>query len=169
MQFAPGSEVTALGHSRDDILVRLQGLLGPPAQPGKLDDYSDYHASHYQLPEAYIGTNPLIRETLNNLITNAPYNWQTSILLPWHQMDSMEIKWDEIQFNRSILPRTPYESASRMQTSIKRTHRDRVVRRGAAVMAESDFYRTKVGLNQFYNELMSIQQCVQITCNYDVI
>ena len=53
-----------------------------------------------------------------------------------------------------------------MQTSIRRTHRDRVVRRGAAIMAESDFYRTEAGVRQFSNEVRSVQQCVQLTCNY---
>lgn len=56
-----------------------------------------------------------------------------------------------------------------MQTSIRRTHRDRVVRRGAAIMAESDFYRTEAGIRQFSNEVRSVQQCVQLTCNYDVM
>ena len=42
------------------------------------------------------------------------------------------------------LPRptgVPYEGVSRMQTSLKRKHRDRVVRRGLALIIESDFVR----------------------------
>ena len=157
---------SSLGPSRDDVLNRLQGIFGPPAQPEKLDEYTDYHAAAYDLPAAYIGKSVVIRETLNNLITNAPENWQTTTGLPFKFIDGLTLQWDEISFDRSILPRVPYEGASRMQTSIRRTKRDRVVRRGAAVIAESDFYRTEAGLTQFSNEILSIQQCVQLTCNY---
>jgi len=162
-------QAKTFGPSKQDILEQLGGLFGPPAQPEKLDEYTDYHAAIYDLPTAYIGQSVVLRETINNLITNAPENWQTTVGLPFKFIDGLTIKWDEMTFDRSILPRVPYEGASRMQTSIRRTHRDRVVRRGAAITAESDFYRTEAGLNQFSMEVRSVQQCVQLTVNYDVM
>ena len=36
-----------------------------------------------------------------------------------------------------------------MQTSLRRRHRDRVVRRGLAMMIESDFYATDAGRQHF--------------------
>lgn len=157
------------GPSRDSVLQSLEGVFGPPAHPEKLDEFTDYHASHYDLPSAYIGQSVLVRETLNNLITDAVENWQTTVGLPFKFIDGITVSWDEISFDRSILPRVPNEGTSRFLTSIKRSHRDRIVRRGAAMLAESDFYRTQKGVEQFSNEVRSIQQCVQLTCNYDVM
>ena len=37
---------------------------------------------------------------------------------------------DEIRFDVRLLQRVPYEGISRMSTSLRRRHRDRVVRRG---------------------------------------
>lgn len=40
------------------------------------------------------------------------------------------VEWDEIRFDVRLLQRVPYEGISRMSTSLRRRHRDRVVRRG---------------------------------------
>lgn len=56
-----------------------------------------------------------------------------------------------------------------MQTSLRRRHRDRVVRRGLALIIESDFYATDAGRQHFADQLTSIRYCVQETCNFDVL
>ncbi len=58
-----------------------------------------------------------------------------------------------------------YEGVSRMTTSLKRRHRDRVVRRGIGMIVESDFYRTDAGRKHFGMQLDSIRYCVQETCS----
>ena len=85
----------------------------------------------------------------------------------------------------------PYEGVSRMQTSLRRRHRDRVVRRGLALIIESDFvrpgpridapgsyslahpldarvcpaqYATDAGRQHFADQLTSIRYCVQEVC-----
>lgn len=55
-----------------------------------------------------------------------------------------------------------YEGVSRMQTSLRRKHRDRVVRRGLGMMIESDFYATEAGRQHFKDSLTSIRYCVQV-------
>ena len=45
-----------------------------------------------------------------------------------------------IRFDVRLLQRVPYEGVSRMSTSLRRRHRDRVVRRGIGLTIESDFY-----------------------------
>lgn len=42
---------------------------------------------------------------------------------------------DEIRFDVRLMQRVPYEGVSRMTTSMKRKHRDRIVRRGLAMMS----------------------------------
>ncbi len=48
-----------------------------------------------------------------------------------------------------------------MQTSLKRSYRERVVRRGMAMVIESDFYATEAGRNHFRDQLRNIRYCVQ--------
>ena len=43
-----------------------------------------------------------------------------------------------IRFDVRLLQRVPYEGVSRMSTSLRRRHRDRVVRRGIGLTIESD-------------------------------
>ena len=62
-----------------------------------------------------------------------------------------------------------YEGISRMQTSLRRRHRDRVVRRGIGMTIESDFYATEAGRAHFSDQLTSIRYCVQETCNFDCL
>ena len=56
-----------------------------------------------------------------------------------------------------LMQRVPYEGVSRMQTSLRRKHRDRVVRRGLALIIESDFYATDAGRQHFADQLTSIR------------
>ena len=53
------------------------------------------------------------------------------------------VEWDEVKFDVRLMQRVPYEGVSRMQTSLRRKHRDRVVRRGLALIIESDFVRSQ--------------------------
>ena len=110
--------------------------------PEKLKDYSEHHAVTHHFPDAYVGKNTKIAETLNNLILNSPQTWQTSVGLPYFQITGTVVEWDEVRFDVRLMQRVPYEGTSRMQTSLRRRHRDRVVRRGLAMMIESDFYAT---------------------------
>ena len=88
-------------------------------------------------------TTAKIRDTLNNLILKSPQNWQTSVGLPFFQIEGTVVEWDEVRFDVRLMQRVPYEGVSRMQTSLRRRHRDRVVRRGLALIIESDFVRSK--------------------------
>jgi len=110
-----------------------------------------------------------LRDTLNNLLLKQPQNWQTTVGLPFFRIESTVVEWDEIKYDVRLLQRVPYEGVSRMQTSLRRRHRDRVVRHGVGMIIESDFYATEAGRKHFADQLTSIRYCVQETCNYDVL
>ena len=131
----PGSRPRWLLRSAADLLRP-----SPCLRQEKLKDYSEHHAVTYHFPDAYAGTNTKIRDTLNNLILKSPQSWQTSVGLPFFQIQGTVVEWDEVRFDVRLMQRVPYEGISRMQTSLRRRHRDRVVRRGLAMMIESDFY-----------------------------
>lgn len=143
--------------SKEDVLQNLQYFFGAPVSPEKLKDYSEHHAMTYHFPDAYSGTNTKIRDTLNNLILKSPQNWQTSVGLPFFQIEGTVVEWDEVRFDVRLMQRVPYEGVSRMQTSLRRKHRDRVVRRGLALIIESDFYATDAGRQHFADQLTSIR------------
>jgi len=121
------------------------------------------------LSSQYQGQNVKIRETLNNLILKAPQEWHTQVALPFVKIVGTTVEWDEIRFDVRLLQRVPYEGISRMSTSLRRRHRDRVVRRGIGLTIESDFYATEAGRAHFADQLTSIRYCVQETCNFDAI
>ena len=89
--------------------------------------------------------------------------------LPFFQITGTVVEWDEVRFDVRLMQRVPYEGVSRMQTSLRRRHRDRVVRRGLALIIESDFYATDAGRQHFADQLTSIRYCVQETCNFDTL
>jgi len=156
-------------HSKDDVLKALSFYFGEPVSPEKLRDYNEHHASTYHFPDAYAGSNQQLRDTINNLIEKSPQTWHTTIGLPFRRIEGTVVEWDEIRFDVRLMQRVPYEGVSRMTTSMKRKHRDRVVRRGLGLIVESDFYTTPAGRAHFANQLQSIRYCVQETCNYDVL
>lgn len=50
-----------------------------------------------------------------------------------------------------------------MQTSLRRRHRDRVVRRGIGMTIESDFYSTDQGRQHFRDQL-TVRGCPRAQC-----
>jgi len=141
------------------VLENLAFFLGDPASPEKLRDYSEHHAMTYHFPDAYVGQSTKLRDTMNNLILREPQQWHTSVALPFLRIEGTEVNWDEHVFDVRLMERVPPEGVSRMQTSLKRSHRDRVVRRGIGLMIESDFYATDAGREHFGNQLRSIRYC----------
>lgn len=153
--------------SKADILQTLQYYFGDPAAPQKMNDYTEHHAATFHFPDAYVGQNVKLRETLSNLITENQQNWMTTAILPWQRQDNPNVVWDSVHFDVRLLQRVPYEGVSRLQTSLRRQHRDRTVRRGIGMILESDFYTTPMGKKQFADNLVSIQMSVQETANFD--
>lgn len=114
---------------------------------------SEHHAQTFHFPDAFYGTNTKIRDTLNNLILKSVDDWQTSVALPFVKIEGTQVEWDELHFDVRLLQRVPNEGVSRMQTSMRRRHRERVVRRGIGLIIESDFYATEAGRSHFANQL----------------
>lgn len=152
----------------NDIIGSLAYYFGAPAQPERVKDYSDSNAAVYNFPDAFIGKSTKIQETLSSLI-NEPQKWPTTVALPLRRVNGTEVEWNEVTFNQMPLDRTPYQATSRLMTMSKRKYRDRLVRRGVALLLESDFFSTPEGQQNFAEQLKSIAQCTQETMNLDVL
>jgi hypothetical protein len=97
-------------HSRDDVLKSLEFFFGAPASPEKLKDYNEHHAATLHFPDAYVGKNVKIQETLKNLVLKQPQNWQSSVALPFVQIEGVTVEWDEIHFDVRLMQRVPVRS-----------------------------------------------------------
>ena len=155
--------------TRNDAIENYAFFFGPPAAPDKLSAYTDHHASTFHFPDAFVGQSTRLRDEINNLLMKSPQDWQTKLALPFMEIEGTDVTWDEIRFDVRLLNRVPYEGVSRMQTSLKRRFKDKVIRRGIGLVIESDFYATESGKRHFANQLKSIQYCIQETCNFDVL
>lgn len=156
--------------SKQDTVQKLRHFFGEPAEPQKLELYMNQHALSPYLPDAYNGASIKLRDTINHLVLNQPSTALTSIILPFKHMEgALNFQWDEIKFDQRLLQRVPYEGTSRMIGYTTKRHSDRMVRRGIALMLESDFYHTPQGRIHFSNQLQSVKACVQETCNHDVL
>ena len=172
----------------------------PVCLRAQLKDYSEHHAVTHHFPDAYVGQNTKIRDTLNNLIlkqveriklpslairARAPMLMLLPAARAGHPSRGRRASdfptsrspgpwWSGTRFASTsascsacrVCSRAPTpniaasdsrpaahppalwcadEGTSRMQTSLRRRQRDRVVRRGLAMMIESDFYATDAG------------------------
>lgn len=93
--------------SKNDVLNSLAFFFGEPISPEKLRDYSEHHAATFHFPDAYAGSNTRLRDTLNNLVLKSPQEWQTSVALPFVQIQGTTVEWDELRFDVRLLQRVP--------------------------------------------------------------
>jgi hypothetical protein len=143
---------------------------GPPNGPITTRAYDKYAEQTYDLPEAYVGKNLFLRDTIDGLITESERPaFYTSVLLPWAQTDQINFSWNEFHFNETLAGRVPHEGVSRLVTSSRRTRQDKSVRRGLAMLLEHGFMSTPEGQEQYRRNLQGIAQCVQETANHDVM
>jgi hypothetical protein len=154
--------------TKGDIFNALSQYFGPPARPELEKNYSDQNAATYNFPEAFIGQSTQLQATISSLIYK-PQTWQTTVALPLRSVQGVHVEWNEVKFNEAPLGRTPNQGTSRLLTASKRRYQDRLVRRGIALLLESDFFSTPEGQRHFAEQLKSIANCVQETMNMDVI
>ena len=55
-------------------------------------DISCANPQTYHFPDAYVGLNTKLRDTMNNLVLKGPQNWQTSVCLPFVQITGTVVR-----------------------------------------------------------------------------
>jgi hypothetical protein len=147
-------------------------FFGPSNGPINSTPYDKYKYTTYDLPEAYVGKNYYLRDTIEGLIEGdtSQHTWYTSpACLPYQQTDQIHLSWNVWQFNRTLAGQVPHQGISRLITSSKRSYKDHTVRHGLAFYLEHGFMNTPEGRQQYQRNLLGIRQCVQETNNYDVL
>ena len=54
--------------SKEDTLGGLAEFFGAATNPALLSSYSDNHAANLSFPDAFVGSNDHLRETMSNLV-----------------------------------------------------------------------------------------------------
>ena len=88
----PPAPLAVLGASRDDL-----SFSGRVCRPEREQLWRSNHtpAATALLTPSPFRTQTKIRDTLNNLILKSPQNWQTSVGLPFFQIEGTVVEWDE--------------------------------------------------------------------------
>ena len=143
-------------------------FFGPPAGELKTNAYDKYQYETYTLPDAYVGKNIFIRDTIEGFL-DEKNNWYTTVCLPIQVTDQLHVSWNEFHFDQALASIVPEEGISRLITSSKEAREDHTIRHGLAFVLEHGFMNTEEGRRQYVLNIQQISQAVQETNNYDVI
>ena len=131
---ASAETLPSLEPARTDVVKHIEFFFGKPNNPAAMEKYLAQNTNTPDFPDAYDGENTKIAGTINNLILSSPQQWQTGSVLPFRQIEGTQVEWDVVQFNVRLMERVPTQGTARMQTSHRRKFRERVLRRGLAMM-----------------------------------
>lgn len=147
-------------------------FLGPHPDGAKFNGnsvYDRYDRATDNLPAAYHGKNLYLGRSVEMLIYNQNYTWQTTVALPWTETDQLSAKWDILEFNPGFTTEVPHQGVSRLLTNVKESREVGFVRRGVGLFLEHGFMRTPEGREKYQLQLRQLARAVQETANFSVI
>ena len=78
-------------------------FFGPTKGPIETAPYGSYRRENFALPDAYRGSNMYLTNVIITLVTEQDL-WPVTVALPWRLTESeMEITWDQIIFDNTLL------------------------------------------------------------------
>lgn len=144
------------------------GFFGTPPYPYKTSAYDKYDRHNYNLPEAYVGQNKMLKATVDELIYTDE-DWYTSVALPYQFTDQLSVAWDKWEFNEHFTNIVPEQGVSRLVSSHREQRTESFVRRGMAAIFEHGFMSTPEGRANYVLTLRQIARAVKETTNFGVI
>lgn len=162
------SQPQTVGQLSGDRANHWHQFFGPPAGEIRTNPYDKYQYETYTLPDAYVGKNIFIRDTIEGFL-DTTNNWYTTVALPIQVTDQLHVTWNEFRFDQALASIVPEEGISRLITSSKEAREDHTIRHGLAFVLEHGFMTTEEGRRQYLLNIQQIAQSVQETNNYDVI
>lgn len=107
-------------------------FLGPPSREAKTTPYAKKATAKWNMPEAYIGENEFLGDTMEDLMLTAQWDWYTERILPWYKTDQIHMQWTEWENNPHYMGITPHQATSRVVTQRRTIRKASIVRRGIA-------------------------------------
>ena len=86
-----------VGQNSKDAANRWHQFFGPPAGEIRTNPYDKYQYETYTLPDAYVGKNIYIRDTIEGFIEGSN-NFYTTTLLPITITEQIHLQWNEWHF-----------------------------------------------------------------------
>jgi len=143
-------------------------FFGAPSHPWKTTSYDKYDRHNYNLPEAYVGKNEQLAQTIDELIYTDE-TFYTSVLLPFNFTDNLSVTWDKWEFNEHFTGIVPEQGVSRLVSSKRESRTESFLRRGLSAIFEHGFMSTPEGRANYFLTLAQIARAVQETTNFGVI
>lgn len=144
-------------------------FMGPPPREEKLNAWEQRSHAKWNMPDAYLGINKTMRDTMEDYMLTAEFDWPTERIMPWYKTDDIHFQWTEWENNPHYLGITPHQTASRVVTQKRTIRRASIVRRGIAFEFEHDFVATALGRSSFMAGFGQMARSVQETGNVEVI
>jgi hypothetical protein len=144
-------------------------FLGPAPREQKTSPYAKKSTAKWNMPEAYIGSNEYLRDTVEDYMLTAQWDWYTERILPWYKTDEIHLQWSEWENNPHYMGITPHQTTSKVVTQRRTVRRASIVRRGIAAEFENDFVATPLGRTSFMASLAQMARSVQETANVEVL
>ena len=92
-----------VGQNSKDDANRWHQFFGPPAGEIRTNPYDKYQYETYTMPDAYVGKNIYIRDTIEGFIEGSN-NWYTTAALPIRVTDQIHLSWNEWHFASVCTP-----------------------------------------------------------------
>lgn len=120
-------------------------FLGPPPRPAKTSPYRQKSTAKWNMPEAYIGENEYLRDTMQDWMFTANQTWYTERVMPWFVTEQIHVQWTEWENNAHFMGVTPHQAMSSIITQRRTIRKASMLRRGIAAEFENDFVSTSMG------------------------
>lgn len=147
----------------------FEAFLGPMPRSQSINPYEKRNTAVFNMPEAYLGRNLFLRDTVLDWMLTADQRWQTERILPWVITDEIHVQWQQWETNAHFMGITPHQAPSRRVSQKHNIRRATLVRRGIMIEFEHDFVRTAMGQMSFMKGLGQIARSIQETANIEVI
>lgn len=155
-----------LASGRTDI---FDPYLGPSPRVPEGNPYDKRNTAKFNLPEDKMGKNLYLRDTMEDLMLTAAWDFWTTRIMPWYRTDQIHMQWTEWENNPAYMGITPHQTTSRVVTQRRTIRKASIIRRGIAAEFEDDFIRTDLGRTSFWASLKQMARSVQETANVEVL
>lgn len=155
-----------LASGRTDI---FDPFLGPSLRVPEGNPYDMRNTAKFNLPEDKVGKNLQLRDTMEDMMLTAAWDFWTTRIMPWYRTDQIHVQWSEWDNNPAYMGVTPHQTTSRVVTQKRTIRKASIIRRGIAAEFEDDFIQTDLGRTSFWASLKQMARSVQETANVEVL
>lgn len=155
-----------LASGRTDI---FDPFLGPSPRVPDGNVYDMRNTAKFNLPEDKVGKNIQLKDTMEDMMLTAAWDFWTTRIMPWYRTDQIHVQWSEWDNNPAYMGITPHQTTSRVVTQKRTIRKASIIRRGIAAEFEDDFIQTDLGRTSFWASLKQMARSVQETANVEVL